>query len=157
MTLGEFKAPNGSQLAHLQHMEKKSSDWLNAIQDAQLTRQEARAAYTMQWFPSLSYGLGTTNLTYKELDSIQKPIINRILPALGYNRHLPWMIVFGSSQFGRLNFKCLYVNQGTKHVMQFIKYYRNWRPTQDISMLAPPYYRILLLPTRKTPAQLSSY
>ena len=88
-TLGQFKAPNGNQSTHLLHLEKKSNAWLTAIQEAHLTRQEAHAAYTMLWFPSLSYGLGTTNLTYKELDKIQKPVINRILPTLGYNRHLP--------------------------------------------------------------------
>ena len=131
-TLGQFKAPNGNQSDHLHHMEKKSRNWLIAIKEAQLTRQEAHAAYTMIWFPSLSYGLGTTNLNYNELDSIQKPVINRILPALGYNRHLPRAVVFGSSRFGGLHFKHLYIDQGTKHVSQFIKYYRNGGTIGDL-------------------------
>ena len=131
-TLGQLKAPNGNQLDHLQFMETKSQNWLTAIAEARLTRQEAHAAYTMIWFPSLSYGLGTTNLTYEELNRIQKPVINRILPALGYNRHLPRAVVYGSSRFGGLNFKHLYIDQGTKHVCQFIKYYRNGGTIGDL-------------------------
>ena len=90
------------------------------------------AAYTILWFPSLSYGLGTTNLTYKELNKIQKPVVNRILPALEYNRHLPRAVVFGSLRLGGLNFKHLYIDQGTKHVLQFIKYYRNGGTIGDL-------------------------
>ena len=76
------------------------------------------------WFPSLAYGLGTTNLSYKQLDTIQQPIVHHILPAMGYNRHFPRAVVYGSPRFGGLNFKHLYTEQGTQHVMQFLKYYR---------------------------------
>ena len=124
-TLGQYKSPNGNQSAQLAHMQKKSNEWLAAIQEANLTHQEAKAAYEMIWFPSLSYGLGTTNLSYQELNQLQKPIINRILPALGYNRHLPRAVVFGSSKYGGLGMKHLYIDQGTKHITNFIKYYRN--------------------------------
>ena len=123
-TLGQFKAPNGDNSTQLKHMQTKSHSWLSAIQEANLTRQEAHAAYAMIWFPSLSYGLGTTNLSYNELNQLQKPIINYILPALGYNRHLPRAVVFGSYKYGGLNMKHLYIDQGTKHVTQFLKYYR---------------------------------
>ena len=120
-TLGQYKAPSGNQDKHLQYLSTKSNGWLVAIQEANLTRQEAQAAYEMIWFPSISYGLGTTNLSYKELNQIQRPVINRILPALGYNRNLPRAVVFGSSSFGGLNMQHLYINQGTQHVAQFIK------------------------------------
>ena len=61
-----------------------------------------------------------------QLDGIQKPIINYILPKLGYNRHFPRAVVFGSPHFGGLNFKSLYADQGVKHkhITQLIKHYR---------------------------------
>ena len=124
-TLGQFKSPTGDQTFQLTHMTKKSLQWLTAISQATLTKHEAQAAYETMWFPSLSYGLGTTNLSYAELDAIQRPIINHILPSLGYNRHLPRAVVFGSSKFGCMNLKHLYIDQGIKHVTQFIKYLRN--------------------------------
>ena len=55
-TLGQYKAPNSNQDTHLQYLLKKSNVWLVAIQEANLTRQEAQAAYEMIWFPSISYG-----------------------------------------------------------------------------------------------------
>ena len=124
-TLGQYKAPDGSQSSHLSYMQRKSTSWLTTVQQASLSKPEAEAAYKMLWFPSLSYGTGTTNLSYKDLDRIQKPIVNHILPLLGYNRHLPRAVVFGSKKFGGLNLKHLYIDQGTKHVTNFIKYYRN--------------------------------
>ena len=124
-TLGQYKAPNGQQTEHLQYMEKKSNAWLLAIKEARLTKREALSAYETIWLPSLAYGLGTINISHKELDRLQRPIINRILPILGYNRHLPRAVVFGNSKFGGLNLHHLYIEQGTQHVTQFIKYYRN--------------------------------
>ena len=88
-TLGQFKVPNSNQKPHLAYLRSKSTNWLTTIKAASLSKQEAEAAYKMLWFPSLSYGMGTTNLSFKELDDIQKPVINHILPAMGYNRHLP--------------------------------------------------------------------
>ena len=100
----------------------RSQTWLAAIKESLLSRAKAQAAFDTMWLPSLSYGLGTTNLTFKELDNIQKPVI---LPTIGYNCHFPCAVVYGSPHFGGLAFKHLYIEQGIKHTMQFIKYYRH--------------------------------
>ena len=142
-TLGQFKAPNGNQSAQLSYMQTKSQKWLTMIQAAHLTKQEAEAAYKMIWFPSLSYGTGTTNLSYNDLNRIQQPIINHILPLLGYNRHLPRAVVFGSSKFGGLNLKHLYIEQGTKHVTNFIKYYRNRGSIGNLIKIALRWFHLI--------------
>ena len=123
--LGQFKTPVGDTTTHFEYIQKKSDAWLQTIKEAYLTKPEALAALEMLWFPSISYGLGTVNLSFDELNNIQKPIINHMLPLLGYNRHLPRAVVFGSRRFGRLQLKHLYIHQGTAHVTQFIKHYRS--------------------------------
>ena len=123
-TLGQMKSPTGESSAQLLHLQKRSNTWLTAIKESALSRTEANAAYETIWFPSLSYGLGSTNLMQQQLDGIQKPIVNYILPKLGYNRHFPRAVVFGSPRFGGLNFKSLYADQGVKHITQLIKHYR---------------------------------
>ena len=123
-TLGQMKCPTGDQSAQLTYMKQRSNTWLAAIKESSLSRAEAQVAFDTIWFPSLAYGLSTTNLSYKELDDIQRPIVHHILPLLGYNRHFPRAVVYGSPRFGGLNFKHLYVEQGVQHVTQFIKYYR---------------------------------
>ena len=123
-TLGQMKSPTGEQSAQLQLMTKRSTNWLNAIRESHLTPAEAQAAFDTIWFPSLSYGLGTTNLPFDALNNIQKPVVSHILTALGYNRHFPRAVVYRSPQFGGLNFKHLYIEQGMKHITYFIKYYR---------------------------------
>ena len=142
-TLGQLKVPNGNQSPQLSYMISKSTKWLTTIQAASLSKQEAEAAYKMIWFPSLSYGMGTTNLSFDELNQIQKPIINHILPALGYNRHLPRAVVYGSSAFGGLNLKHLYIEQGTKHVLNFIKYYRSGGSVGKLLKISLQWLRLI--------------
>ena len=120
-----MKAPNGDQTAQLQYLATKSEKWLVAIKEAQLSRSEAKAAYESIWLPSMSYGSGTTNLTEKELTDLQKPIVNHILPLLGYNRHFPRIAVFGNRKYGGLQLKHLYTEQGIAHILQFVKYFRS--------------------------------
>ena len=142
-TLGQMKSPSNNQSAQLQLMMKRSRTWLNAIQESALTRTEAQAAYSAIWFPSLSYGLGTTNLTQQELDKIQKPIINYILPKLGYNRHFPRAVVYGSPRFGGLNFKHLYTDQGIKHVTHFVKHYRTNNSIGQLLRISTRWIRLV--------------
>ena len=84
-TLGQMKLPIPTTKAQLQLMLRKSQEWLTAIQSAKLNRAEALAAFETIWFPSISYRLGTTNLSFEQLNNIQCPIVNHILPLLGYN------------------------------------------------------------------------
>ena len=119
-----MKSPIPNPGEQLQFLRRKSHEWLSAIQQSSLTRVEALAAFDTMWFPSLSYGLGTTNLSHNQLNQIQKPVVNHILPAMGYNRHFPRAIVYGSRRFAGLSLKHLYSDQGIKHVLQLIKYYR---------------------------------
>ena len=142
-TLGQHKTPSGDTSAHLRYIQTKSNDWLHTIKEANLTKTEALAAFETMWFPSISYGLGTVNLTYKELNNIQKPIVNYILPLLGYNRHLPRAVVFGSSSLGGLNFKHLYIHQGTMHVTQFIKHYRSGGNIGKLLQIALRWLRLI--------------
>ena len=124
-TLGQMKAPNGSQEAQLKFLTTKSNKWLEAIKEAQLSRLEAKAAYESIWLPSMTYGSGTTNLTEKDLNGIQQPIVNHILPLLGYNRHFPRIAVYGTRKYGGMQLKHLYTEQGIAHVTQFVKYFRS--------------------------------
>ena len=124
-TLGQMKSPSGCQAAQLLLITKKSTKWLSAINEANLSRSEAKAAFESIWFPSVAYGLCTSNHSENDLNNIQKPIINYLLPALGYNRHFPRVAVFGSRKYGGLQLKHLYTEQGISHVTQFLKYYRS--------------------------------
>ena len=121
----KMKNPLGKHTAQYHRMLLQLQTWLAAIKESSLSRSEAQAAFDTMWLPSLSYGLGTTNFTFKELDNIQKTVILHIIPSIGYNHHFPCAVVYGSPCFGGLAFKHLYIEQGIKHTMQFIKYYHH--------------------------------
>ena len=141
-TLGQMKSPDGSQDAQLQLITNKSNKWFEAIKAANLSRAEAKGAYESIWFPSIAYGLGTSNLSKTDLDTLQKPIINYILPTLGYNRHFPRIAVFGSRNYGGLQLKHLHTEQGIAHVMQFIKYYRCDNSIGDLMHISLRWLRL---------------
>ena len=142
-TLGQMKSPLGDQSAQIQLMTRRSTTWLNAIRESYLTPAEAQTAFDTIWFPSLSYGLGTTNISFDALNNIQKPVVNHILTALRYNRHFPRAVVYGSPQFGGLNFKHLYIEQGTKHVLSFIKYYRHNNSIGNLLRISLRWIRLI--------------
>ena len=143
-TLGQMKAPVGTNEAQLRHMRKHSNSWLSAIKETSLSRLEARAAYESIWFPSISYGLGSTNLQRKELDKLHGPVIQHILPSLGYNRHFPRAAVFGSIKLGGLNLKHLYTEQGILHILYFIKHYRHYKSIGKLLHISLRWTRLIL-------------
>lgn len=142
-TLGQMKAPIHSAPAQLKYMISKSKQWTNAIKQSTLNPLEAQVAYDTMWFPSLSYGVSTTNLSQKELDLVQKPIVNYILPRMGYNRHFPRAVVYGSPNFGGLNFKHLFIEQGLQHVLQFIRQYRSNNSIGQLLQISLRWFRLV--------------
>ena len=143
-TLGQMKAPVGNNEDQLLHMSKRSNSWLSAIKEASLSRMEARAAYESIWFPSISYGLGSTNLQRKQLDKLQGSVLQHILPSLGYNRHFPRAAVFGSIKLGGLHLKNLYTEQGILHILYFIKHYRHYQSIGKLLHISLRWTRLIL-------------
>jgi hypothetical protein len=50
------------------------------------------------WFTSLTFGFSSTTLTFNQLDSIQQPMMNAILPKMGYSSKITRDIVFGPNK-----------------------------------------------------------
>ena len=52
-------------------------------------------------------------------------------------------MVFGSSKFGGLHFKHLYIEQGTKHITNFIKYYHNGGTISQLLKISLRWIRLI--------------
>jgi hypothetical protein len=64
-----------------------------------MTRFEASTAYWMMWLPSLTYGISCTTMDCNQLDAIQKPMVNDIIPKMGYSSKTSLNVVFGSRRY----------------------------------------------------------
>jgi hypothetical protein len=79
-TLGIWPTPEGTQAK--QYSEKiKSKRFANGCIKAPMTRYEAATAYWTMWLPSVTFGFSSTTMNYRQLDAIQKPMMNAIYKA----------------------------------------------------------------------------
>jgi hypothetical protein len=70
------------------------------IIDAAMKRHSAYLIFQINYKPALSYPLHHTLFTDQQCDSIQSSFINAILPKMGFNRHMPRVVIFGPQIYG---------------------------------------------------------
>jgi hypothetical protein len=79
-TLGIYDAPAGGNKGHLNHIESKTTTWINRMTNGHLLSHIAWVAYRQQLWPSLRYGLGTMtnniNPAAKLLDNFNYKTLN---------------------------------------------------------------------------------
>jgi hypothetical protein len=62
----------------------------------------------MVYFPSLTYGLPSTSLTFKQITSIQRYAIKKFISGMGHDRSTPRSLIFGPTEFGGFGVRHLY-------------------------------------------------
>lgn len=107
-TLGAYKTISGDETNQFTVLLDKSNQLAIRTAQGQLTRLQARRAFSSIYIPSISYSLVTTNLSPKLMADIQSKAMLAFLPAMGYERTFPRAVVFGPSKFGGLNLCRLY-------------------------------------------------
>ena len=55
---------------------------------------DAHLVYQSRYRAMVQYPLPVTNFTVQQLHTIQKPVIFRLLPKLGMNRHMPREVIY---------------------------------------------------------------
>jgi hypothetical protein len=84
-TLGIWPTPEGNQDKQYCESLAKSKRFAQGCIKAPMTRYQAATAYWTMWLPSLTFGFSSTTMKYRQLDAIQRPMINAILPKMGYS------------------------------------------------------------------------
>jgi hypothetical protein len=69
-----------------------------AVDSSRLWKSEASLAYKAFYMKSIGYGTPAPYLSYQECDNMQKPVVNSILPKMGFNRKATRAEVFRTSQ-----------------------------------------------------------
>ena len=70
------------------------------IDNFAMTRLDAYLIYQINYKPALTYPLHHTLFTDSQCNSIQSSVINAILPKMGFNRHMPWAVIFSPKLYG---------------------------------------------------------
>lgn len=64
----------------------------------------------------MTYGLPGCNLSLKESEAIQQPVLKEALCAMGYDSSFPWSLVFAHQDFGGFNIPHLHTEDMAKKV-----------------------------------------
>jgi hypothetical protein len=124
-TLGCYRALNGNESLQYTILLNKSKDWAIQLKSKFLTRQEAWMCYHNYFVPQIMYSLMTTNFTQVQCQTIQSPVINALLPLIGFNRHTSRSIIFAPAQFGGVGMLDLYKELYTRKIEQIVMLTRN--------------------------------
>ena len=90
-----------------------------------LSKRDAFKAYHNVLIPRISYPMGATSISAKDLKRMQV-IVNKIyLPSIGLNRHFPLKILNGPADYGGIEHKTFQDRQGTAQIKLHIGSIRN--------------------------------
>ena len=131
-TLGMWPAPTGSTNAQFEESLTKSKRFAKGVVKAPMSRFQANSAYWTMYIPSITFGFGSTFMDDEQLDSIQKPMMNAILPKMGYSSKTSRDVVFGPRQFLGIGSRDLVTEQGVQQSLLLLKHIRS---NQDLSTL----------------------
>jgi hypothetical protein len=134
-TLGILETPNGNNNDEYLRLQNKSKTMARSIAAATISSADASTLYYTMFLPSITYSLTVGTLTKKQLNQIQVPVKEAILPKLGFNRHFPLEVTYGPKNIGGLGLRHLFAEQGTIKAIILIKQLRINRPLGKLSRI----------------------
>ena len=69
------------------------------MMECALTKRDSYKAYHNVLIPRISYPLGATSISAKDLKKMQVIVDNIYLPSVGFNRHFPLKILNGPADY----------------------------------------------------------
>ena len=123
--LGVRMSANGTFNEEFQFRVNQSSEFATLINQANIDRHEAHLIYTTRIKPTIQYPLSITTFTDEQCREIQKPLMNAILPKMGFNRKMPRVVCYGPKIMGGVNIIKIEYNQIIRHIMIMRKHIYN--------------------------------
>ena len=115
-TLGVYKAPSSTDNSQYTALCKKNGEHARVVASSPLSRTDVWAYYHAIYLPSVTYVFPSSSLSKEHCDKLQRVFKNAFLPRYGYNRHTPNAVVFGSSDFGGLGLRTLFIERGIAQI-----------------------------------------
>ena len=81
------------------------------------------------------YSAPIGTLTHKQAKTIQSAPINALVRAMGYNAHMPRVVVHGPTKTGGIGLNHLFIAQGALKVKTLLQYIRQNKQTGKILIL----------------------
>jgi hypothetical protein len=123
--LGSMKNPIGNQQDEVQRLHEKSNRIATSLNAHAISRSEAKMVYESFYLPAMRYSLSITAIDQMDFETIQRNATTAVLSALGFNRHMPREVVYGSQKYQGLGLRHLYDIQGSDGIKLLIQEINN--------------------------------
>jgi hypothetical protein len=130
--LGVMKNPIGNQQDEIERLREKSNNMAIRINTGVMSTVQAKMAYDSFYLPAIRYSLSITSINQIDFESIQSSASLAILAALGYNRHMPREVVYGTSKYQGLGLQHLYDVQGIDSTRLLLQELNHHGPTKHM-------------------------
>jgi hypothetical protein len=110
-TLGVYLAPDGNAKQQQLKMEKLATSWADSMRTGQIPKDDTWLALQSTIWKSLSYPLPALNMSIEACESIMRPVLHYLLPALGVCRNFPRALVYTAEKYMGLGLKHLHTTQ----------------------------------------------
>jgi hypothetical protein len=94
------------------------------------------------WLPSLTFGFSSTTMSYRQLDAIQKPMINAIIPKMGYSSKTTRDVVFGPRKYLGIGLRHLSSEQGVQQTLLLLKHLRANQKLSTLLRIALTWFQL---------------
>jgi hypothetical protein len=82
-TLGIYLAPDGNHKQQLNKMLQLSTRWADSMRSGKIPKDDAWLAFQLTIWKSLLYPLPALSLSPEACESIMRPLLHYLLPAIG--------------------------------------------------------------------------
>jgi hypothetical protein len=114
--LGIRVALDGKFQDEYEHRLERAYQLGKRVLHSNLTPIGAQMAYSIYYKPMIEYPLSLTTFSDQECDNIHSKFVHRCLPKMGFNRHMPRIVIFGPKKYGGMNYFDLKLQQLHKHL-----------------------------------------
>ena len=93
----------------------------DTISTSSISRHQAYMIHSVQYKPAIKYALQHTRFAPSQCHELQKPVVNSLLPKMGFNRKMLRAVVFGPRALGGSEFIHLETEQFALQLTYYVR------------------------------------
>jgi hypothetical protein len=119
--LGFLLCPTADQKFEYEKRLGQAQDIAKKVSTCTLPQKDAYLALKTRVLPKICYPFGLTRFTRKQLKKIGSTINNVFLQWIGFNRKMPWVVLYAPAKFGGFDFPCMETIQDQKGISLILR------------------------------------
>ena len=133
--LGVRCALDGKDGAEFEYRLEAATSLAVRIAGAPLDRFDAEVVCRERWMATIKYCLPITRFSKEQCHKLAIVVEKALLPKLGFNRHMPKVVIYGPRQYGGKQIMNVHTEQLILHTEKFMAHIRGGDVIGDLQMI----------------------